>query len=626
MAHSVAVFWNASTGATTYTVYRSTQQGVRGGVVGTTASLQLTDSSVVDGTVYWYGVTASNVSGESALSTQASATIPNAPPPAQQITSFTATPSTIISGNTSTLAWTTVNATLVLLNNNPVGANSNTVVAPTTTTTYTLTATGSAPNVSQQVTVTVTQPGAPFHAPQWNTGHSIALSVVQGQVGQFSSNASDQDGDALTFGNVYDTLNAGVAVTSSGNVSVGATVTPGLYTSTYQTDIFAYADDGKAPADADQDWHARSTAAGVLMATDFSGPNDFVQPAGGSPPGTHFMFANGFNPTLLARVTKCTTDGITSGCCLQIDWPSGSNDGSPAYVVQINPATTNVTQGIGTAPIWVQFRYKVPASRLARSVDGGGGFKLWIVGGYDPGSNWQSDSLSDIDCEHVIQNTFYRGFVQLYTHDIGSNGGWNGGYVTYEQPFVSVYSPSDFRLENAVYNSAGVDQAHQLCLYSQGHGAVPPDSPNPGGFNFVPDTWITLMARIEYVTYGWLANKSYVPGDQVELNFNVYQCITANSDASFTAGNWNLLGASSTAGLRKSRQDLWAANAGDTQWTHISSQRDIPVPVDTLYINGPMGVWLTTYDTSAGSYTANTYVRYDQLIISTLPIALPVFS
>ena len=626
MAHQVAVAWNASTGATSYTVYRSTTQGSQGAAIGSTPSLNLTDTSVTEGTTYWYGVTASNVSGESALCPQVSATIPVTPPLPQQITSFTATPFTITAGGSSTLAWMTTNATNVLLDNLPVAfPNGSQVVSPGATQTYTLTAIGSAPNVLQQVTVNVLPPTPPFHAPQWNTGRSIPLSITQGQSGQFASYASDLDGDALTFGVAYDALNAGVAVTSSGTVTVGATVSPGLYTNTYSTDIFAYVDDGKTPTDANQDWNARSTAAGVLIATDFSGPNDFVQPAGGSPPGTHFMFANGFNPTLLARVTKCVTDGITNNCCLQINWPSGSSDGSPAYVVQLNPASTVLTQGMGTTPFWIQFRYKVPASRLARSVDGGGGFKLWIVGGYDPGSNWQSDSLSDINCEHVIQNTFYRGFVQCYTHDIGSNGQWNGGYITYEQPFSSVYSPTDFRLENAVYNPAGVDQAHQLALYSQGHGAVPPGTANPGAFNFVADTWITLMARIEYVTYGWLSGKSYVPGDQVELSSNVYSCVTANSDATFTAGNWNLLGAASTAGLRKSRQDVWAANAGDTQWTHISSQRDIPVPVDTSYINGPLGVWLTTYDTSAGSYTADTYVRYDQLIVSTLPIALPVF-
>ena len=64
------------------------------------------------------------------------------PPPT--ITSFTATPASITSGQTSTLAWTTTNATSVTINPGGLtgGASGNVVVSPTTTTTYTLAATG----------------------------------------------------------------------------------------------------------------------------------------------------------------------------------------------------------------------------------------------------------------------------------------------------------------------------------------------------------------------------------------------------------------------------------------------------------------------------------------------------
>ena len=66
-----------------------------------------------------------------------------APPPA--VTGFTATPSTIDSGNSSTLAWTTTNTTSVAIDNgvgSSLDPDGNTSVSPTDTTTYTLTATG----------------------------------------------------------------------------------------------------------------------------------------------------------------------------------------------------------------------------------------------------------------------------------------------------------------------------------------------------------------------------------------------------------------------------------------------------------------------------------------------------
>ena len=71
----VALTWAASTGATSYTLKRST---VSGGGYATVASsvtgTSYTDTAVSNGTTYYYVVTASNLGGESAASAQASAT------------------------------------------------------------------------------------------------------------------------------------------------------------------------------------------------------------------------------------------------------------------------------------------------------------------------------------------------------------------------------------------------------------------------------------------------------------------------------------------------------------------------------------------------------------------------
>jgi hypothetical protein len=67
---NVAVTWKAVSGATSYSVYRSTTAGSQGTLLGSTASLSLLDSSATAGVTYFYGVTASGGGSTSALSAQ----------------------------------------------------------------------------------------------------------------------------------------------------------------------------------------------------------------------------------------------------------------------------------------------------------------------------------------------------------------------------------------------------------------------------------------------------------------------------------------------------------------------------------------------------------------------------
>ena len=67
---NVLITWTASSGATSYTVYRSTTAGAKGTAIGTTTNTSLTDTNPVPGTVYYYGVTATGAGGEGSLSVQ----------------------------------------------------------------------------------------------------------------------------------------------------------------------------------------------------------------------------------------------------------------------------------------------------------------------------------------------------------------------------------------------------------------------------------------------------------------------------------------------------------------------------------------------------------------------------
>ena len=79
------------------------------------------------------------------------------PPAVPIINSFSAVPSTINAGESSTLSWSVTDATSVTIDNaiGSVALTGTTAVNPTTTTTYTLTATNTAGSVTATTTVTV---------------------------------------------------------------------------------------------------------------------------------------------------------------------------------------------------------------------------------------------------------------------------------------------------------------------------------------------------------------------------------------------------------------------------------------------------------------------------------------
>jgi len=78
----VSLTWTASSGATTYNVYRSTTSGAETLLASAVSSTSYADSSVTNGTTYYYKVAAVNAGGTSPLSSEVSATPQVAAPPA----------------------------------------------------------------------------------------------------------------------------------------------------------------------------------------------------------------------------------------------------------------------------------------------------------------------------------------------------------------------------------------------------------------------------------------------------------------------------------------------------------------------------------------------------------------
>jgi fibronectin type 3 domain-containing protein len=161
---SVSLTWIASTCAASYNVYRGTTSGGESATaiasgISTTA---YTDTTVTNGTKYYYKVAAVNGAGTSALSSEVSAT----PEPAKPtISSFTASPATIATGASSTLSWATTGAASIAITPGTftsTSASGSTSVSPTATTTYTLTATNAAGSATATAKVTVTASGGPL--------------------------------------------------------------------------------------------------------------------------------------------------------------------------------------------------------------------------------------------------------------------------------------------------------------------------------------------------------------------------------------------------------------------------------------------------------------------------------
>ena len=84
-----------------------------------------------------------------------------------RIDSFTATPASILPGESSNLTWSVANATDIVIDQNvgTVAANGNRQVFPTSTTTFNLTARGPGGMAARAVTVTVTGPPPPPPTP-----------------------------------------------------------------------------------------------------------------------------------------------------------------------------------------------------------------------------------------------------------------------------------------------------------------------------------------------------------------------------------------------------------------------------------------------------------------------------
>lgn len=234
---SVTLDWQ-SANATSITITATAGSSTRSITTSSQASGSVTDSPTQNTT---YSALATGAGGSSSSQT-ATVQVQPAPPPAPpQITKFSATPTTIGGGQTTTLTWATTNATAVTItpavpvpeDSNGLPTSGSTLTSLSTTTTFSLTATGPGGTAGPQ-TVSVTVPFTLSFTALSNTiaaGQSATLAWQVSNGTATSLSITDASGNtvcnpcALPQGTASVSPTATTAYTATAAVSANTSIT-----------------------------------------------------------------------------------------------------------------------------------------------------------------------------------------------------------------------------------------------------------------------------------------------------------------------------------------------------------------------------------------------------------------
>lgn len=167
------------------------------------------------------------------------------------VSSFSASPASIINGSTTTLSWATSGATGIAITPGTfasTSASGSVVLSPTATTTYTLTATNTTGSATATLVVTVTQPTLPaissFTASptsitlggistlSWTTSGATTLNIAPGNLTSTSASGTVNVSPETTTTYVLTATNAAGSVTASATVTLTSSGGPLSITTT----------------------------------------------------------------------------------------------------------------------------------------------------------------------------------------------------------------------------------------------------------------------------------------------------------------------------------------------------------------------------------------------------------
>ncbi len=253
------------------------------------------------------------------------------------------------------------------------------------------------------------------------------------------------------------------------------------------------------------------------------------------------------------------TDGVVGDGCLRINVLASDDAKSGTWRAPLNASWTTNRQGFGETAFYVQYRVKLGKNRLKPS-NGGGGFKICNIAEYLPSSPGSSRSHSDN--EIVIGNAYWRGSLLAYREHP----------LTGTTSFEMGDPRGQIRLQTAMSS----------CFYQGGNASA-------GCWMFHEEEWFTVYYRIRIANYGAVTRGA----PEVDP---------------LAAGN---------------EIDIYVARAGEKSYTHLYNNRSFAIGKDDALPLGLNGIWFLPYDTARKNASYDTYHKYDQLIVSTAPIACP---
>ena len=235
-----------------------------------------------------------------------------------------------------------------------------------------------------------------------------------------------------------------------------------------------------APAlSAAADFTARCAQPGVIKCVGFDSATDFNQGSGGTNGafGSNSGIIPPFGTSDYSRAVMDTNVMASGSGSLRFTVPSNTGaDSSGSFFTNFSPDLS--VQFDGNEEFDVQWRQRFSAEFLNIAFAGGGGWKQIIIGtGDQPNQLYSSCST----LETVVQNTFLRGFPQMYNSCTGSSA--HGPFDPFEEP----YGPDDFKLENG--------RPAPFCLYSQRSTSFFP--PVGNCFGYVANEWLTFQVQVK---------------------------------------------------------------------------------------------------------------------------------
>lgn len=238
-----------------------------------------------------------------------------------------------------------------------------------------------------------------------------------------------------------------------------------------------------------------------------------------------------------------------------------STDGANSGAWRCPSNAAWVTDGQGFGTADVYVQYRLKLGPN-RLLPAGDAVKFSIFGGYKPSS--PNSSSSHTSNELVLINGSNSGALWAY-RDTASGA-----------TQLDRVDGNGIHLQTAIDRGAGFANIYdRYCLYESGPTA------SAGCWRLQEQVWFTIYVHYKLVNEG---------GAGVGNIFNLY--VARNTENSYT------------------------------QLDDIVNFAILADPVDAPL--GPNGIWLLPYDTNRVSATYSTYHKYDQLIVSTQPIACPL--